>query len=112
MSLKRNKQKAMSETKLGSEPAYPCKEEGIVIGRTSFIYQDDKGVTQSGENNTYGTIDHPGMSKRFYAACCAMQGILSANPQCLYGNISMPVPSEVAKLAYEYADELLSQENL
>jgi hypothetical protein len=60
------------------------------------------------------------MSKRFYAACMAMQGLLSHSgnywqtntdndpSQNLGGLLSM----ETSKLAFEYADELLKQETL
>lgn len=52
-----------------------------------------------------------GMSKRFYAACAAMQGILSNkrtlidqyHPECF--------PEEIVHNAYVFADELLKQEN-
>lgn len=44
-----------------------------------------------------------GMSKRFYAACAAMQGLLS-NPTI--------IPSDkLAEYSFKYADELLKQEN-
>ena len=71
----------MSETKnLGKEPAFP------------------------NESNAYMQMpDCFGMSKRFYAACAAMQGILSNNP-----------PSDdktLVKQAYAIADELLKQED-
>lgn len=56
-----------------------------------------------------------GMNKRFYAACVAMQGLIS-NP-----NISRPGTSVVStieeqytqfsKICFEYADALLKQEN-
>jgi hypothetical protein len=69
--------------KLGQEPAFPC----INADRIPF-------------NN--------GASKRFYAACAAMQGILgnkNANPtrQEHFQNI--------IEDAYKLADELLKQEN-
>jgi len=51
-----------------------------------------------------------GMSKRFYAACAAMQGILSSNPEYLHGNISAPIASYAAEYSYQIADELLKQE--
>ena len=50
-----------------------------------------------------------GMSKRFYAACAAMTGILS-NENVLNGKTSNG-PSGFVRLAYECADELLEQEN-
>jgi hypothetical protein len=43
------------------------------------------------------------MNKRFYAACSAMQGLL-ASASRLSG-------SGLINVAYEYADELLKQEN-
>ena len=48
-----------------------------------------------------------GMSKRFYAACAAMQGI------CADPNVKLDENGcvTVAKMAYRVADELLSQEN-
>ena len=51
-------------------------------------------------------IDPPqnGMSKRFYAACAAMQGML-ANSNTQGGII------DIVKTSYEFADELLKQEN-
>lgn len=66
--------------KLGQEPAFSC-----VTGDTSNGYLQE------------------GMSKRFYAACAAMQGILS-NPTI--------IPSDkLAEYSFKYADELLKQEN-
>ena len=62
-----------------------------------------------------GEFSYYGMSKRFYAACMAMQGML-ANP-----NIVKPSPSrgnldeeyiQFSKIAFEYADELLKQEEI
>jgi len=50
-----------------------------------------------------------GMSKRFYAACAAMQGILS-NANVLNGQTANG-PSGFVRLAYRCADELLKQEN-
>ena len=57
-----------------------------------------------------------GMSKRFYAACAAMQGILSyhgrywqsAYPE--HSHLDGLLPEEVAKLAIQFADELIKQE--
>ena len=63
--------------------------------------------------------NHPGMSKRFYAACAAMQGILSNSSfiesfTAAYPNRS-DAPSmkkHLIALAYDYSDELLRQEKL
>lgn len=51
------------------------------------------------ESESY--VEH-GMSKRFYAACSSLQGILS-NPDHLKIN-------DIVSLSYSYADELLKQE--
>lgn len=80
--------------KLGQEPAFPM------------------AFKESFEAQLNSTQQPWGMSKRFYAACAAMQGILAANPKDTWGNINMPVPSYVAELSYIFADELLKQENL
>ena len=47
-----------------------------------------------------------GMSKRFYAACCAMQGLL-ANPSVA---VNTAPYGDIISDAYKYADELLKQE--
>lgn len=76
----------MEENKLGQESAFPSKSQHY----SEFVI--NKGITQ-----------------RFYAACAAMQGILAnehINPNGL-----MPIKDKVA-IAYQYADELLKQENL
>lgn len=48
-----------------------------------------------------------GMSKRFYAACAAMQGIL-ANPDSSYVKLNDPQKAEYALIM---ADHLLNKEN-
>ena len=48
---------------------------------------------------------HYGMTKRFYAACAAMQGLLASNRYRVLKEESL------IKESYEYADELLKQEN-
>lgn len=78
----------MSENKLGQEPAFPI--EGHFDGK--LFIEDNKG-----------------MSKRFYAACAAMQGIL-ANANIVNGKTSNTTYDYVC-LAFECADELLKQEN-
>lgn len=47
--------------------------------------------------------DSPNDEKRFYAACAAMQGISACG---------IMIPPNAAKLAFEYADELIKQEQL
>lgn len=71
----------MKKEKLVSEPAFG-------------------NISQSNEK------EYPGMSKRFYAACAAMQGILS-NPT----NGIMLENRGVVRQSYLLADELLIQEN-
>lgn len=39
----------------------------------------------------------------------AMQGILSANPAFMHGNVEVPVPTEVAIYAVQYADALINE---
>lgn len=87
----------MENKKLGQEPAYP------VDGN----YASDAFKT----NNA-------GMSKRFYAACAAMQGLLSnvSMMQALskiYPNASdyPKISKQITVLSYIHADELLKQEN-
>ena len=77
----------MNEKKLGQEPAFPLTAE--MTDRMPPLY--------------FYPI---GMSKRFYAACAAMQGLL-ANPD-VRREVSM---SLIILEAYELADELLKQEN-
>jgi len=71
--------------KLGLEPAFPEMHD-------------------NSDANKYG---QPGMSKRFYAACAAMQGLLSGRL------ISVATSDEViVEISYKLSDELLKQENL
>jgi hypothetical protein len=71
------------EEKLGQEPAFPF------------------------ESKEYGNvgINETGMSKRFYAACAAMQGLLSNQSYFVSSAI------RVVEDSYKIADELLKQEN-
>jgi hypothetical protein len=77
----------MSKEKLGQEPAFSNSE------------------TYNPNNMEANGMFSPGMSKRFYAACAAMQG--------LYSNPAMAnrAVEEVIASAYAAADELLKQEN-
>ena len=70
--------------KLGQEPAFATS---ALLGAGEAVFQE-------------------GMSKRFYAACAAMQGILSG--QQLQ---TLPNDLEIVEMAYELADELLKQES-
>ena len=74
----------MENQKLGQEPAFPNEN-------TEFC-QDPYCC---------------GMSKRFYAACAAMQGIAAMH------STRTDIDNEwICKTAFNMADELLKQENL
>lgn len=80
----------MSTKKLGQEPAFPVCSQAFstVIGRGH---------------------EPIGMSKRFYAACAAMQGILSDKEnQVIDGNLASV--EQIINVSYVLADELLKQE--
>ena len=71
------------------------------------------GIHQGFEN----VCTEPGMSKRFYAACMAMQGLLS-NPNTAGQIIAVAGDAEaevvnaiICRTAFKLADELLKQEN-
>lgn len=74
----------MKKIKLGQEPAFPIKET-----------KDTESIEL-------------GISKRFYAACAAMQGLLSMVPHL--GKISDEIIKADIDLSFRYADELLKQE--
>jgi len=73
----------MEENKLRKEPAFPSKSQHY----SEFVI-------------------NKGMSKRFYAACAAVQGLL-ANPELTDNSFEFTV-----EMSYAIADELLKQENL
>ena len=81
----------MEDKKLGQEPAFANTE----------TYNPNNMEC----NGTY----QQGMSKRFYAACAAMQGIL-ASGATVEGKREIS-PKLVTLYAYRFADELLKQEN-
>lgn len=92
----------MENGKLGQEPAFPTNDD------------------QYGNIGTHTE----GISKRFYAACAAMQGILSSHKEGLYCDRQEAIPDiglkerytlnskYLAEVSYRIADELLKQENL
>ena len=89
-----------TENKLGQEPAYANTE------------------TYNPNNMECNDTFQQGMSKRFYAACAALQGIL-ANPNTAgqvkyeFGQVKAERANEiVVRTAYSLADELLKQEQL
>ena len=82
--------------KLGQEPAYPIEKE---------LNYDNYGILPEFEN---------GMSKRFYATCAAMQGLLTNEIYMSYmaKEYREKTNKAVIEDAYEIADELLKQELL
>lgn len=87
----------MSKEKLGQEPAFPALEYNEVG------YGDQITLYFAGQRQFIPFTK--GVSKRFYAACVAMQGILADPNRCRL------TPEGTARKAYEFADELLKQEN-
>jgi hypothetical protein len=94
--------------KLEQEPAFPCLEYN------EPGYGDAIIITINGEKNIIPFKE--GMSKRFYAACKAMQGILSNSEA--YKVITEDADNQnkcwgemIIKQSYQFADELLKQEN-
>ena len=90
----------MSEKqKLGKEPAFPMVNSEGLPGDLSIV-------------NCNPANSSVGMSKRFYAACAAMQGLLSNS---FVNTVLSQNPevqnTEVVNKAYAIADELLKQEN-
>ena len=77
--------------KQGQEPAFPVIEE--IQGNYGKYWQTTVG-----------------MSKRFYAACAAMQGMLG-NGRYSDTELDNTIP-DVIKICYRVADELLKQEKL
>jgi hypothetical protein len=80
----------------GQEPAFPCE-----------IGFDNNEIQQTHQNRNGTALDN-GMSKRFYAACMAMQGILAST------SISVIALTDPQKAEYSFimADNLLKQELL
>lgn len=77
------------DNKLGQTPAFP----------------------EMHDNTDINKYVQPGISKRFYATCAAMQGLLAnstnSNRELRYDHME-----EFIKNCYAFADELLKQENL
>jgi hypothetical protein len=97
----------MKEEKLGQEPAFPTKLNQV-IGQTSYNFIDENGNGQIGYYNNYADIEYQGVSKRFYAACAAMQGLLGNGRYADSAVYATKTP--FIELCYALADELLRQE--
>jgi hypothetical protein len=59
-----------------------------------------------GQEPAFAKQYQAGMSKRFYAACAAMQGMISN-----VGSYGTDSDIELIRLSYRFADELLKQED-
>ena len=79
----------MENQKLGQEPAFACTYEMKISGQNKLCY-------------------HEGMSKRFYAACAAMQGFIVG----VRGSGDGINTAELIQASFNMADELLKQEDL
>ena len=60
-----------------------------------------------GQHPAFANNNFNGMSKRFYAACAAMQGLLANKSMIDNHNLDM---ERIANYAFMQADELLKQE--
>ena len=93
----------MEKEKLGQEPAF------------GFGFKEEIPTPWSSLHSTQIVLKrHEGMSKRFYAACAAMQGMLahSTRYHCRKEDEALTWKQGMIKEAYELADELLKQEKL
>ena len=109
--------------KLGQESAFPTEPKQEVIGNESYTFTNEKGNTEVGYQNIFDKIPQNGMSKRFYAACTAMQGLLvnykisigipNVNQNSMEDSLKREkqVIKDIITKSYELADELLKQEN-
>lgn len=79
-----------NEEKIGQEPAFPVSDPNTALAMFN------------------AGIDPTGMSKRFYAACMAMQGLITTGIATERGIYN---PS-IGKMSFEIADELLKVEQL
>lgn len=103
------------ENKLEQEPEFACEcmsangnDGHIQEGMSQRVYAAIQlRVPDSGEEWLDEMIRK---ANRRDAACTAMQGLLGTNSKYITSNIDIPIPFEIAKYAFEYADELLTQE--
>ena len=91
----------MNNKKLGQDPIVPTVFRQI--GENEF-----RTATEKDLKDNFATFKNTeGMSKRFYAACAAMQGLLSRD---LPKEQDYYYTEILIQKAYRYADELLKQE--
>ena len=110
--------------KLGQESVFPTEPKQEVIGNEFYTFTNEKGNTEIGYRNVFCEIAQDGMSKRFYAACTAMQGLLvnykisigipNVNQNSMEDSLKREkqVIKDIITKSYELADELLKQENI
>lgn len=90
-----------NEEKLGQEPAFAISAHSDI---------DDKPGRGRANNSHFS---QRGMSKRFYAACAAMHGLLSnTNIGNWVSEDKQEQRRDIVITAFSFADELLKQENL
>lgn len=80
-----------------------ASNENIIHSRLVEILNEKAGAKSD--------VNQDDMSKRFYAACMAMQGLL-ANGRYDQRYYEGDSTSLICKRAYSIADEMLSQENI
>jgi hypothetical protein len=93
-------------SKLGQESIFPIIEKVYCGEYVGIRLKDPKTVDLEPENYRQVSFDKhiPGMSKRFYAVCSIIQGIMAGGVKT---NTSY---KEVVSTAYGITDELLKQE--
>jgi hypothetical protein len=96
----------INEEKLGQEPAFPAKKL-IVTGKEFSHYINDNGTKAAIFKDVIDEVKLEGMSKRFYAACAAMQGLLATGNHSGSGTYN----PFIGRISFEIADELLKAEN-
>jgi len=89
------------------------KTPSLIVKLTPSCYSTKKDLNESSfvKNPASKKETEPEMTKRFYAACVAMQGLLCSELHGITIEKAKERSPSVVKLAYAYADELLKQEH-
>ena len=81
--------------------------------KNESAFPHERVTERTGDGAIVKWVNCNGMSKRFYAACAAMQGLISNYPKERLVNdgfIACTDHAQIVGQAYELADELLKQE--